>query len=147
MGAPANLVRRLGSGLIVVFTAENAAEARADICLDLAPSELFTPALDEVLAAEAALPGFLARLVPERPPWDERPVFWSRLGEYDRQYFGRVRAGRRALIGSFFLHDDCFQPDPRSEVVVIFDGGHDVFRVVYDLEAGVFVEFTPNGEA
>ena len=30
---------------------------------------------------------------------------------------------------------------------MIFDGGHDVFRVVYDLEAGVFVEFTPNGEA
>lgn len=44
MGAPAN---RLGSGLIVVFTAENAAEARADI------------------AAEAL----------QRPPWDDRPVF------------------------------------------------------------------------
>lgn len=70
-----------------------------------------------------------------------------RLGEYDRQYFGRVRAGRRALIGSLFLHDDRVQPDPRSEIVVIFDGGHDVFRVVYDLEAGVFVEFTPTGEA
>ncbi len=148
MGAsPGNLVRRVGPGLIVVFTAENAATARADICLDLDLSELFTPSGDEVAAAEAALPGFLARLVPERPSWDDRPVFWSRLNEYDRQYFGRARAGRRALIGSFFLHEDDPRPDPRGEIVVIFDGGYDVFRVVYDLESAAFVEFTPNGEA
>jgi hypothetical protein len=112
----------------------------------MAESELWTPALADVLALEQNLPGYLR----EHRDAHENPgkgPLWKRAPAYKRQYFGISRRGARVIYANFFCR--LFEPgqDWHHMPVQVEDGGDCYFSIKYDVKRGAFYDFMVNGEA
>ena len=106
----------------------------------------WTPALDDVLALEKALPDYLGReLTRQRSAPTKKSPLSERAKTYKRQYVGVRSKGRRAVFANFFCN--AWRHDWRTEPVVVHDGGDCYFTVEYDVEKGTFSNLMINGEA
>jgi len=106
----------------------------------------WTPALDDALALEKALPDHLRReLAGQRRDPKSKPPLWERARSYKRQYVGVQTKGRRVVFANFFCND--FGRNWRTEPIVVHDGGDCYFTVEYDVDKGTFSKLMINGEA
>jgi hypothetical protein len=107
--------------------------------------EFWTPSPQDVLAAEKALPGFMAHAKCRAPT---HPV-----GEYLRQYVGIISGGRRMLyVNAVYAEIVARMPgsgrslDWRTTPIVVCDGGTAFWGVEYDVAARSFGKLTCNGK-
>jgi len=112
----------------------------------MAESELWTPALADVLALEQNLPGYLR----EHRDAHENPgkgPLWKRAPAYKRQYFGISRRGARVIYANFFCRPFEQGQDWHHVPVQVNDGGDCYFSITYDVRQGTFKDLVVNGEA
>ena len=116
-----------------------------------APESFWLPTPEQVLELERRLPAYMKK---------HRWIFEHRgLKEYDRQYIGVVRGGRRVISGNFFPATDDPQErallkraglDPdgwKTSAVRVNDGGTSYWGIVYDVEKKRFEPPDANGQA
>jgi len=112
----------------------------------MAESELWTPALADVLALEKNLSAFLRE---HHDPHENRGKgpLWKRVPAYKRQYFGISRRGARVIYANFFCRLSEEAPDLHHVPVQVNDGGDCYFSITYDARQGTFKDLVVNGEA
>jgi hypothetical protein len=112
-----------------------------------APGEAgWRPAATDIVALEAAATTALrSRRDSNDPDWSRFPRDWQ------RQYVGLVRGGRRFIYGNAFpreLHRGASESDRwRREPVIVCDGGPAFFGIEYDVEARRITHLAFNGMA
>jgi hypothetical protein len=127
-----------------IVTAE--AAQRSWIWLYHAGETAWTPAQDDVLALEKALPDHLrTELTRQRTQARSKVPLWERAPTYKRQYAGVRRNGRRIVHANFFCRD--YGKNWRTEPIVVKDGGDRYFNIDYDVEKKTFANLSINGEA
>ena len=133
------------SGDRAIFTAEAARTSWTGLYRSGATP--WTPALDDALALEKALPDYIrSELARQRPAAAKsKPPLWERAKTYKRQYFGVRTARRRTVYANFFCADH--GKNWRIEPIVVKDGGDCYFRVEYDVDKRTFSTLVINGEA
>jgi hypothetical protein len=104
----------------------------------------WTPSSDDVRRLESGLADALIAA-------GARTEIHERLGEYRRQYLGVIVEGRRRILVNAFRGTAADgrdrHPDWRHRFVFVLDGGHDYWRILFDVESGDFVGFEQNGYA
>jgi hypothetical protein len=104
----------------------------------------WTPTCRDITSAELCLGLYLAANAPQLA---------KKLIEYNRQYVGVLRDGRRLIYINCFPFDFGWWtrpevvPDWWTKPVVVRDGGDRYFQVWYDVESGECSDLHINGEA
>lgn len=129
-----------------IFTAEAARKSWASLYRFRSGSTPWTPALDDVLALEKALPDYIrGEFTRQRRQLKSKNPLWERAKTYKRQYVGIRYKARRAVYANFFCTD--FGVNWRTEPIGVDDGGDCFFTVEYDVDKGTFSNFIVNGKA
>ena len=127
----------------VIFSAKQAGKIQEEIASWLFDSESYwTPSADEISEIEDEIAGYLDQNSKEFY-WE--PPVWERLDEYQRQYIGLMRGGKRIIYGNYFC--DSGKQNWRQDFVFAIDGGECYFQVEYDVESGLFIKLRVNGES
>jgi hypothetical protein len=125
----------------VIFTEEQAEEM--ELASWLVDSDGFwTPSVDDILNLEEKIVEYLSQ---NSSYFYRQPPVWERLHEYQRQYIGLERGGRKIIYGNYFCNSGGV--DWRQKLVIMIDGGECFFQVEYDVESGFFIKLLVNGEA
>lgn len=104
--------------------------------------DFWTPSEDEIMKLEDRLAGYLSQNAVQ---FYRQPPVWERLDEYQRQYIGFERGGKKLIYGNFFCNN--LGIDWRQGLVIVQDGGECYFQVEYDAESGMFTMLLVNGES
>ena len=77
--------------------------------------------------------------------FNRQPPVWEQLDNYQHQYIGYEKNGKRIIYGNYFC--DNLGKDWKQEIVMVLDGGDCFFKVEYDVDSGEFVRLRVYGEA
>ena len=102
----------------------------------------WTPSSEDIWRLEDQIAEYLSQ---NADAFYRQPPVWQRLDEYQRQYIGLERGGRRLIYGNFFCNN--MDLNWLQDLVVVEDGGECYFQVEYDLESEVFTMLMVNGES
>lgn len=102
----------------------------------------WTPSIDDVLMLEEKIIDYLTQ---NASKFFWQPPVWERLNEYDRQYIGLEREGKKVIFGNFFCESG--KQDWKKNLIFAIDGGECYFQVEYDLENRSFTQLRVNGES
>lgn len=102
----------------------------------------WTPSMDDVLMMEENIIDYLTQN-PNEFHW--QPPIWEQLDEYNRQYIGLERGGKKIIFGNFFCESG--KQDWKKDLIFAIDGGECYFQIEYDLENGFFTRLQVNGES
>jgi hypothetical protein len=105
-------------------------------------SASWSPSTDDIFKLEVGLAEYLEQ---NSSFFYHQPPVWERLDEYQRQYIGIEREGKRIIYGNFFC--DNLGWDWASKLVFVLDGGECYFQIEYDVEDSVFIKLRVNGES
>ena len=125
----------------VIVTREQA-EEMGGVSWLVGSGNFWTPSVDNIFKLEEGLAEYLSQ---NSSQLFRQPPVWERLDEYQRQYIGRERGDRQIIYGNYFCNN--IGMDWRQTLVIVDDGGDCYFQVEYDVESGLFIELTVNGEA
>lgn len=125
----------------VVITKERAEEMRVTSWL-VESDGLWTPSADDILKLEEKIAEYLSQ---NSNLFYRQPPVWERLDEYQRQYIGLERGGRKIIYGNYFCNSEGI--NWQQELVIVEDGGECYFQVEYDVESELFIKLMVNGEA
>lgn len=102
-------------------------------------TEYWEPTNSEITELERVLPRFLVsqRELGVRVP----PLSHS----YNRQYVGFVEGGQRFIYGNFYPRDIPFLKGESTSPIIVCDGGHDFWGIVYRVDTREFEEPKMNG--
>jgi hypothetical protein len=67
--------------------------------------------------------------------------------EYNVQFAGVIKDGKKYILCNFLQADDSFTPHWKTQYVFVFDGGFWYWRILYDPETGELIDFQINGYA
>jgi hypothetical protein len=125
----------------VIFTEEQAEEM--ELASWLVDSDGFwTPSVDDILNLEEKIVEYLSQ---NSSYFYRQPPVWERLHEYQRQYIGLERGGRKIIYGNYFCNSGGV--DWQQKLVIVIDGGECFFQIEYDVESELFIKLLVNGEA
>ena len=125
----------------MIVTEEYAEEMR--IASWLVESDGFwTPSVDDIIKLEEKIAEYLSQ---NSNQFYRQPPVWERLDEYQRQYIGLERGGRKIIYGNYFCKSGSV--NLRQELVIVEDGGECYFQVEYDVESNSFSKLLVNGES
>ena len=125
----------------MIVTKEYAEEMRVASWL-VESDGYWTPSKDDILKLEGGIAGYLSQ---NSNLFYRQPPAWERLDEYQRQYIGLERGGRKIIYGNYFCNSEGI--NWRQELVIVEDGGECFFHVEYDVESELFIKLMVNGEA
>jgi hypothetical protein len=95
-------------------------------------TSFWKPTIEQVNSVEAGLPGFLESM-------KARPV-----SEFNRQYIGFSKNGKRYIYGNFYIRESGAQHGGTIPVIAC-DGGDYFWGVVFDIKSKEFSDFSTNG--
>jgi hypothetical protein len=125
----------------VIITKERAEEMEAASWV-VECDDFWTPSADDILKLEEKIVKYLSQNTSQ---FYRQPPVWERLDEYQRQYIGLERGGRKIVYGNYFCNNGGM--DWQQELVIGIDGGECFFQIEYDLESELFIKLLVNGEA
>lgn len=110
--------------------------------------DIWVPTDEDLQGLDAALQGYLKHgtPIPARTRMDREYVLTC-FRRYNREYSGFTRHGTKYIVCLMHLYNDRHPAQPRKEFTVIFDGGCEIVRVVYDAKTKAVVSVECNGRA
>ena len=133
---PARIVGPGYDGAIISGDAQRESDPRHV----LTPTQVWTPAEDDVRQAERFLPEYLNS--PEAAPVLRGSRIRAELQRYKRQYWGVTRSGRREILIHFYHEDSSVGTKGLwlRGIVAVAGGGDQFFRVTYQVQERRFTK-------
>jgi hypothetical protein len=103
-------------------------------------SGFWTPSVDDIIKLEEKIAEYLSQ---NPSQFYSQPPVWERLDEYQCQYIGLERGGRRIIYGNYFCENGGI--NWHQKLVIVEDGGDCYFQVEYDVERDLFIKLLVNG--
>ena len=102
----------------------------------------WTPSVNDILKIEENIAEYLNK---NSDKFNWQPPVWQRLDEYQHQYIGLERRGKRIIYGNYFCEGG--NNNWRKVFVFAIDGGECYFQVEYNISSGLFIKLLINGES